>query len=145
MIAYFETSALVKLLIQEQDTQEARATWDEAALQATSRLTYPEARAALASAARAGRLTRAGLRAAKEELETRWAQLLVIEAGEGVARAAGDLSERHALRGYDAVHLASALEATEGGQLLFVCWDRGLGRAAVDSGLAVAPLLTAME
>ncbi len=31
------------------------------------------------------------------------------EATEGVVRAAGDLAETHALRGFDAVHLASAL------------------------------------
>lgn len=139
MIAYFETSALVKLLIAEPETPDAEVLWDETAGLVTSRLTYPECRAALAAATRAGRLTRSALRAAKAELERRWRQFVRVEVGESVARAAGDLAERHALRAYDAVHLASALEAGRGGALLFVSFDQTLMGAARRSGLAVAP------
>ena len=140
MIAYFETSALVKLLVAEPETPAAEVLWDEAAGLVTSLLTYAECRAALAAAARAGRLTRSGLRAARAELERRWRQFVRVEVGESVARAAGDLAEHHALRAYDAVHLASALEAARGGSLLFVSFDQTLLGAARGSGLAVAPI-----
>lgn len=139
MIAYFETSALVKLLIAEPETSDAEVLWDEAAGLVTSELTYPECRAALAAATGAGRLTRSALRAAKAELERRWCQFVRVEVGESVARAAGDLAEHHALQAYDAVHLASALEAGRGGALLFVSFDQTLMGAARRSGLAVAP------
>jgi predicted nucleic acid-binding protein len=139
LIAYFETSALVKLLIAEPETPVVEVLWDETAGLVTSRLTYHECRAALAVAARTGRLTRSALRAAKAELERRWRQFVRIEVAESVARAAGDLAEHHALRAYDAVHLASALEAGRGGSLLFVSFDRTLLGAARRSGLAVAP------
>jgi hypothetical protein len=139
LIAYFETSAVVKLLIAEPETPDAEVLWDETAGLVTSRLTYPECRAALAAAARAGRLTRSALREAKRELERRWRQFVRVEVGESVARAAGDLAEHHALRAYDAVHLASALEAGRGGTLLFVSFDQTLSGAARRSGLAVAP------
>jgi predicted nucleic acid-binding protein len=41
------------------------------------------------------------------------------------------------LRGYDAVHLASALAL--GDAITFVSWDRELRRAAAQSGCALAP------
>jgi predicted nucleic acid-binding protein len=49
---------------------------------------------------------------------------------------AGDIAERHALRGYDAVHLATALSIHE---LVLVTWDRDLARAALGSGRSVVP------
>ena len=45
-----------------------------------------------------------------------------------LARAAGDLAERHALRGYDAVHLASAIAIDDPG-LVMATWDRNLAAA----------------
>ena len=55
-------------------------------------------------------------------------------------RCAGELADERALRGYDAVHLASAL-ALGPGETVLVTWDRDLGNAAVGAGLAVAPAL----
>ena len=55
-----------------------------------------------------------------------------------LARHAGELAEQHDLRGFDAVHLATAL-AVDAADLVLVTWDRDLARAAVRSGIAVAP------
>jgi uncharacterized protein len=55
-----------------------------------------------------------------------------------LARDAGDLAERFALRGYDAVHLASALSA--GGPVTLVTWDGDLRSAAEQNGCAIAPI-----
>lgn len=55
-----------------------------------------------------------------------------------LARDAGDLAERFALRGYDAVHLASALSA--GGPVTLVTWDADLRSAAEQNGCAIAPI-----
>ncbi len=54
-----------------------------------------------------------------------------------LARQAGDLAEELGLRGYDAVHLASALAL--GGDITFVTWDDELRGAAAKSGCAIAP------
>lgn len=54
-----------------------------------------------------------------------------------LARQAGELTEEFGLRGYDAVHLASALAL--GPETTLVTWDRNLARAAMSSGLGVAP------
>jgi predicted nucleic acid-binding protein len=54
-----------------------------------------------------------------------------------LAREAGQLAEKFALRGYDAVHLASALSAGEA--ITLVSWDKDLRRAATHNGCAVSP------
>lgn len=55
-----------------------------------------------------------------------------------LARSAGRLAELRALRGYDAVHLASAL-TVDAADLVLATWDRDLADAAVAEALAVAP------
>jgi predicted nucleic acid-binding protein len=68
----------------------------------------PEGRAALAMARRLGRLSPASGRAAHAGFDALFADLALVAATIDVLRRAGDLAEAHALRGYDAVHLASA-------------------------------------
>lgn len=66
------------------------------------------------------------------------AELLLIGVDEALARDAGELADELALRGYDAVHLASAL-ALGDEETVLVTWDRDLAGAALDVGLAIAP------
>ena len=61
----------------------------------------------------------------------------MIGVDEPLARHAGDLTEEYKLRGYDAVHLASALAL--GAATTLVTWDIDLARAALASGCGVAP------
>lgn len=139
MILYLDASALVKLLVEEDGTDEALELWDDASVRLTSLLSYAECRAALAAAARSGRLSRAGARAARSLLDDHWGELTLVHVDDGLVRMAGELVEDHALRGYDAVHLASALAAGEGGAIVLGTWDRDLGVAALAAGLLVAP------
>ena len=104
---------------------------------ASSILAYPEARAALAAAHRGDRLSAEGYRQARGEFESLQSELLLIGIDGQLARHAGRLAEEFALRGYDAVHLASALAF--GADTTVVTWDQDLGRAAVRVGCAVAP------
>jgi len=61
----------------------------------------------------------------------------VLDVTEELARSAGDLADRHGLRGYDALHLASALTLSE--DTLVATWGAALSRAARSEGCAVAP------
>jgi predicted nucleic acid-binding protein len=131
---YFETSAFVKLLIAEQGSSTARSAWQAADDVACVRLLYAEARAGLAMAHRLRRLTLAAYTTARVGLERRWQDVFAIEATEAVVVHAGDLAEQDALRGYDAIHLASALRA---GVDYFACADGDLIRAAAGHGLKV--------
>ncbi len=56
MIAYFDTSALLPLLVEEPGSVRAGEVWDGAERMVTARVAYPEGRAALARARRLGRL-----------------------------------------------------------------------------------------
>jgi predicted nucleic acid-binding protein len=104
---------------------------------ASSILCYPEARAALAGARRARRLSATAHGRALEEFESLHGELMLVGIDGPLARRAGELAEGLRLRGYDAVHLASALAL--GTDTAVVTWDEGLRRAAARSGCAVAP------
>jgi uncharacterized protein len=134
--AYFDTSALVKLYLAEDGSEQAMTLFTTAELAIVNALAFVEVRAALAAAARAGRLQTATFEAAKADLQTLRETFAVIDPG-GVLDAAADTAERYALRAYDAVHLATAL-LVAGDDLVFVCWDADLSAAAVRAGLTVA-------
>lgn len=137
MTTYFETSAIVKLLVAEEGSNRAGLLWDASDLIATSTISYAEARAALAAALRARRLTPTGLQGAKVALEDRFRRFDRVEVSEDLVRSAGDLAEEHELRGYDAIHLASAL-SLEAPETILVTWDHDLARAGRRVGLDLA-------
>lgn len=134
MNAYFDTSALIPLVIDEEGSRVATRFWDTATRLISTRLIYPEARAAVAQAHRLGRVTDATLRKAHADIDTLIAQLDIVELDISLARRAGDLAEAHALRGYDAVHLASAERANDD-ELVLVAGDAHLLAAAGELGL----------
>jgi predicted nucleic acid-binding protein len=134
---YFETSAIVNLGVVEEGSDEAGTLWDASDIAMTSRLSYTEARAALAAAGRADRLSDRELEGGKRGLEDRFQELDLVEVTEEIARSAGDLAEEYGLRAYDAVHLASALEI-DPADVVLVTWDRELARAGRAAGFDLA-------
>lgn len=138
LIVYLDTSALIKTLVEEEGSELADELWLRASSRLASRLVYPEARAALAAAERAGRIDAPSLRAAVKGLEGACSAMRLIGLDRELAVSAGELAERYALRGYDAVHLATAL-AAQSPDLLLATWDLDLARAAVSAGQAVVP------
>ncbi len=138
MLAYLDASAAVKLLVVEEGTHTALELWNAADVLLASRLTYPEVRAALAAADRSGRFAAGGSGRAHEAWERVWAAVRAIELTEEIASEAGRLAARWALRGGDAVHLASAL-AVPAPDLVVAVWDRRLHAAALAAGLQVVP------
>jgi predicted nucleic acid-binding protein len=99
---------------------------------------YPEARAALARRQREKGITRTALSRAISALSRDFSRIVVVELSAKVANAAGDLADRRALRGFDAIHLASALEIREltGSSAELLCFDDRLRAAAIAEGLA---------
>lgn len=128
---------MVKLVAEEDGSRIAWDLWDAADVVLTSRLAYPESRSALARARRAGRITEAGHSAAKAELIAHLGQTRIVDLTEEIARDAGDLAELFGLRGYDAVHLASATAAGDP-EVVVTTWDLDMRRAATGMGFAVA-------
>jgi uncharacterized protein len=103
-----------------------------------SRLAYPEVCAALAAAGRNHDLSHDDLDVAEQAWEQYWASVRPVELTAAVERQAGQLARTHALRGADAVHLASALALADP-DLILAAWDRRLHAGAGAAGLHVAP------
>lgn len=137
-IAYFDSSAFVKLLVEEPGSEAAARLWDSVDVVVSSRLAHPEVAAALSAARRARRLTLAAERQARGDWEELWSATRVVEVTPAVATDAADLSASLVLGGADAVHLASARVLGEGDPIV-VTWDLRLRAAAGRSGLVVAP------
>ena len=137
MIAYFDTSAVIPLLIGEPSSATCARVWNDAARSISVRLVYPEARAALARAERMGRVTKRQHKSAVAELEAIITEIDHVEITAELARHAGDLAQAHQLRGDDAVHLAAAVAALDA-ELVLVTGDNDLAGAARSLGLPVA-------
>jgi hypothetical protein len=138
VIAYVDTSALVKLLVPEAGTATIEEHWEGVGDVYASLIGYAELRSAVASAARSGRIDGASFRATRDEIDALWARLAVVDVDEPLVREAGDLSDRHGLRAGDAIHLASALRIAEG-QTAFIAFDARLRDAAAIEGFVVLP------
>jgi len=137
-IVYFDSSAFVKLVVEEDGSEVAATLWDGCDAAVSSRLAYPEVRAALATAGRAHRLAPAEQRRAEAMWEDFWAATRTVELTEIITAHAGHLASRHALRGADAVHLASLL-AVGAAETLFAVWDQKLRTGAEAAGARLAP------
>lgn len=137
MIVYLDTSALVPLLIAEPTSDTCRELWDAADAVATSQIAYVEVTAALAMAERLKRLTARQHTAALGVLDRLWAEVDVVAVDDDLVRRAARLARDHGLRGYDAVHCASA-EQLKDPDLVFVSGDRKLWAAATTLGLSTA-------
>lgn len=137
MIGYFDTSALVPLLIAEPTSGSCRRLWDDADAVVTTRLSYAEAAAALAQALRLARLTEQSYRAAMQILDRLWDEFEVVDVNDWIVRRAAQLAYACALRGYEAVHCASA-EQLDDSDLVVATGDRKLLEECLSLGMATA-------
>ena len=141
-LVYFDSSALVKLVVKENGSDLVAQLWDGCDGALSSRLAYPEVRAALAAAARNHDLDPDDLLSAEQAWEEFWAATRPVELTPAVERQAGELAREYALRGADSVHLASAL-AIGDPDLVIAVWDRRLHAGALAAGTSVAPAVFA--
>ena len=138
MTLYLDTSSLVKLYVAEKGSDDVWELVTGADIVATSAIAYPEARAALARRRRERVLTASVFAQAKRAFDTDWPRYLAIDVTSALCQRAGDLAERHRLRGYDSVHLASFLEVVgRADEVMFSSFDEDLNRVARSATRAV--------
>jgi predicted nucleic acid-binding protein len=131
VIFYFDTSALVKLYVDEPRADRVRDAAVNAEMIATGILTYAEIRSAFARKRRFGEITGDQLELLKIGFETDWKVFEIIAIDEVVARRAGEFAEIYSLKGFDAVQLSSADTLLQRfGEITFACFDADLSRAA---------------
>ncbi len=142
MIVYADTSALVKLFVNEAHSDSVRQ-WIQAASQlVVSEVTWTEMCAALSLKKRTGQLASAQANRVLATMRQHWARYHKLGTDAALFTEAGELALRLNLRAYDSVQLASAWRAfgATGPALSFCCFDQKLNSAAKSMGL---PVLTA--
>lgn len=140
MIAYLDSSAIIKqYLVDESDMAELEAITGAMTGVVTSRLSYVEVRAGLASARRTTRLAPNAHDHAVASFDAAWAAFDIVELDESVSSRAGVVAEAFGLRAGDAIQLASVLEM-DLAETLLVAWDARLARAARAAGVATYPV-----
>jgi uncharacterized protein len=137
MIVYLDTSSLVKLYVEEEGSSRIVELVGSAAVVATSLVAYAEARSAFARRFREKAFSRGQYKKIVAGLDGDWERFMAVSLTIELVRTAGSLAEKHALRGFDAIHLASAavLKKEISGPVLFSCADRRLQRASKSEGL----------
>ena len=143
MSACFDASALVKLLLDEDDSEIIGTLWDATEDALASTVGYAEMRGSISRALRGGRISADAYPTARLALERVWGSIVEIRLDGDLPRLAGTLADRHGLGALDAIHLASALSiATADDRPTFVTFDRRLAEAALAEGLPVLPQVT---
>lgn len=138
MVVYLDTSALLKLYVEEEGRELVREAVKVAERIATSTVAYAEACAGLARRFREGDFTEEEHKRTVKRLGEEWRGYDRLAVSNLVSYRAGELAERYALRGYDSVHLASALRFSERFEgLIFLAFDDRLNDAAREAALPV--------
>lgn len=141
MILYLDTSALVKRYVTEPGADLVAQAIAGAEVVGSSVVCRAEMAAALAKAVRMNALPAANAAAALRVFRSEWPRLVRVQASEAVIAQADSLAWELGLRGYDAVHLASALRLRDamGETVAFATFDKRLWQAASEQGLAGFP------
>ena len=141
MIVDGDTSVLVKLFVVEEGSEQVRAMLQQAWALGTALLARAELGTAMTRAARSGSISGEEAKEARRSLAAVWPTWAHIAVDEALAARAEAVAWEYGLRGYDAVHLASALTWQDqlGRPITLATFDRDLWEAASQALLARWP------
>jgi len=144
MILYLDTSALVKRYFKEEYSEEVVSRWQQAEEIVTSSVAYAETMASFYRKTREVKLSHGFIGEITELFRADWGSFIRVEVNDELNRYIDMVIRKHPLRGFDAIHLASALVIHERlpEDFLFVCFDNKLALAAHEEGLITFPDLT---
>lgn len=137
MNAYFDTSALVSIVLNETGAGRCSEIWERTSRAYSTRLLYVEANSAVHRAGREGRISEFEHRRALQRLEELWGDVEVIELDENLMLLAATAAGAESLRGYDAVHCAAGLLIAASDDAVVVSGDRKLLDAWSNNGATV--------
>ena len=141
MIAYLDASALVKRYVAEAGSAEVNGLISEAEALGTAVISRAEVSAALAKAVQVKSVSKNAGTSALQAFTADWDNLIRLQLTEVLVARAAVLAWEQGLRGYDAVHLATALfwHETLDEAVTVATYDRELWKSAKTSGLSVWP------
>jgi predicted nucleic acid-binding protein len=127
------------LYVEEIDSEKIRNFAHNAAAVSTSKIAYAEARAAFARKQKEEEFSLKILRRIVEDLNRDWESYFVIEVTDGLIRVAGDIAGKYLLRGFDSIHLASAIHLKNkiGADIHFSSYDTRLNQSAEKEGIII--------
>lgn len=136
---YFDTSALIKRFVAEPGSKRVDTVLAKEPILATSKVAYAEVHAGLARKLRERALTTAAYRRTSHAFDDDWRAYLRVDLADPLLLIVRDLVRRHPLRGFDAIHLASAMRLQEqlGEEIRLVASDDRLLTAAGKEGLQI--------
>ena len=149
MILYADSSAILSIHLREPSRHDVALDAVRASdAVATSLIGFVEVRSGLARARfleNPARLNDETYERAIEDFTADWRSYFRIRISNRLIRTAGLLAEKHRLRAYDAIHLASAIELQERtpDSVAIATWDRALAFATEIEGLSLAHEVTA--
>jgi predicted nucleic acid-binding protein len=141
VILYLDTSALVKRYFLEKYSDELLSRWQKANEIVTSSVAYAETLAAFYRKMQEANLKEAVIHKILEAFRLDWKSFLRVEVNDELNDTIDRLIKCHSLRGFDAIHLASAVlvQGSLPHDFLFACFDQRLTQAAQDEGLKTFP------
>jgi predicted nucleic acid-binding protein len=141
MILYLDTSALVKRYFEERYSDELIFRWRKATEIVTSSVAYAETLASLYRKKREIPLEKEVIQRILEAFRLDWESFLRVEVTDELNDIIDRIIRRYPLRGFDAIHLASAVLVRESlpENFLFACFDQRLSQAARKEGLETFP------
>ncbi len=142
MILYLDTSALVKRYFKEPYSEVVVTKWQEATGIVTSSVAYAEAMASFFRKKRESAIEDARMENIVSSLRADWNSFIRIQVNDELNEYIDKAIKAHPLRGFDAIHLASAMIVHEKFQsdFLFICFDQKLTRAAQKEGIRTFPV-----
>ena len=140
MIVFLDTSALVKLYVEEEGSSAVAASARGSEVLAVCRIACVELMSALARRAREQPQDAAAIELARRRFAADWPRYLIVETTQPLVEMAGDYTDTFALRAYDALQLAAVqcVHAQVPGEVKFACFDARLVKAARVLGVEAA-------
>lgn len=137
-MTYVDTSALVKRFVSEAGSREVQSLLTGGEPIASATIAYAELYSGLTRRHREGALSPSQYQLACRRFERDWMALVKVELGAEILSSALGLIQRHGLRAFDAIHLASALglQAAANEPVTFMAADQRLLQAAAGERLA---------
>lgn len=139
MILFCDTSALMKLFVQELYSHAMQKTVQSSTLLIVSQLTWVEMCAALALKQRTRQIDAPQAAKALQELRQEWVRYSQLGVDQALITTAGELAQAFGLPAYHSLQLASAqrVHGQAGAAMVFCCFDKQLNAAASALGLAI--------
>jgi len=139
MIAYFDTSAIVKFYISETGSDIVREAFNNSEILVTSEIAYVEAISAFIRINNEKLISDIDLSNIVSDFKSNWEDFFTLKADINIIKKAGFLIEKYKLRSYDSIHLSSAVTFKEriNKNISFYSWDKNLNTAALNESLQV--------